>query len=44
MRQQPDCGGLPFVRLSEKRIGYLRRDVGAFLLARRVTVAGEVAA
>jgi hypothetical protein len=36
MRQREDRGGLPFVQLSPGRIGYLRRDVRAFLEARRV--------
>jgi hypothetical protein len=36
MRQRPDCGGLPFVQLSPGRIGYLWRDVKAYILARRV--------
>jgi hypothetical protein len=36
MRQRPDADGLPFVRLSQHRIGYVRRDVLAFLAARRV--------
>jgi predicted DNA-binding transcriptional regulator YafY len=36
MRQREDAGGLPFVMLSEHRVGYLWRDVRAFLAARRV--------
>jgi hypothetical protein len=36
MRQRDDCGGLPFVRLSSNRIGYVWVDVRAFLAARRV--------
>ena len=36
MRQRPNAGGLPYVQLSTNRIGYLRRDVHAFLAARRV--------
>ncbi|HUN43092.1 MAG TPA: hypothetical protein VMU81_22600 [Acetobacteraceae bacterium] len=40
MRKLADAGGLPFVRLSANRVGYVRRDVRAFLAARRV---GEVA-
>jgi hypothetical protein len=36
MRQRDDCGGLPYVRLSPGRLGYLRRDVRAFIVARRV--------
>jgi antitoxin component of RelBE/YafQ-DinJ toxin-antitoxin module len=36
MRQRQDAGGLPFVKLSAKRIGYRRADVRAFLVARRV--------
>jgi hypothetical protein len=36
MRQRPSADGLPFVRLSAHRIGYVRRDVLAFLAARRV--------
>lgn len=36
MRKLPDAGGLPFVRLSTRRIGYLRNDVEAFLAVRRV--------
>jgi hypothetical protein len=38
MRQSPDLGGLPFVRLSPKRIGYLWGDLKTYLEARRVTV------
>lgn len=36
MRQLPDQGGLPFVRLSPGRIGYFQRDVHAYLATRRV--------
>jgi hypothetical protein len=36
MRQLPDAGGLPFVQLSQGRIGYRSRDVTAYLVARRV--------
>ena len=36
MRQRESCGGLPFVQLSPGRIGYLRRDVRAYLAACRV--------
>jgi hypothetical protein len=36
MRQRPNAGGLPFVKLSPHRLGYLRRDLLAFLAARRV--------
>jgi hypothetical protein len=36
MRQLDDRGGLPFVQLSPGRIGYFRRDVLAYLAARRV--------
>jgi hypothetical protein len=36
MRQRPDADGLPFVKLSPNRIGYVRRDVLAFIAARRV--------
>jgi hypothetical protein len=36
MRQRPEAGGLPFVRLTAKRIGYRRGDVRAFIAARRV--------
>jgi hypothetical protein len=36
MRQRPGSDGLPFVQLSPNRIGYVRRDVLAFLAARRV--------
>lgn len=36
MRQSDGAGGLPFVRLSAGRIGYLRRDVHGYLLACRV--------
>ena len=39
MRKLADCGGLPFVRLSSARIGYLRSDVHDFLAARRVGAA-----
>jgi hypothetical protein len=35
MRQRPNCDGLPYVQLSSNRIGYVRRDVMAFLAARR---------
>jgi len=35
-RQQPGAGGLPFVQLSDKRIGYRLSDVLAFLNARTV--------
>jgi len=42
-RQEPDAGGLPFVKLSAHRIGYMRSDIMAFLAARRVgTVAGSI--
>jgi hypothetical protein len=36
MRQRPAADGLPFVKLSPNRIGYVRRDVLAFLAVRRV--------
>lgn len=36
MRRSPDAGGLPFVRLSQGRIGYRGRDIEAYLFARRV--------
>lgn len=36
MRQLDDCGGLPWVRVSPGRIGYMRRDIRAYLAARRV--------
>lgn len=36
MRQRDDRGGLPFVQLSPGRVGYLKADVQAYLLARRV--------
>ncbi len=36
MRQRDDTGGLPFVQLSPGRIGYSRRDVRAYVAARRV--------
>ncbi len=36
MRQRPDADGLPFVKLSPHRIGYVRSDVRAFLASRRV--------
>src|SRR5262249_10057268 len=36
MRRLPDAGGLPFVRLSQGRIGYRIRDLEAYLVARRV--------
>jgi hypothetical protein len=36
MRKLPDAGGLPFIRISAGRIGYLKRDLDAYLLARRV--------
>lgn len=35
-RRRADRNGLPYVQLSESRVGYLRRDVRAFLVARRV--------
>jgi hypothetical protein len=35
-RQQPRGDGLPFVRLSANRIGYMLSDVRAFLAAHRV--------
>ena len=38
MRQRPSADGLPFVKLSANRIGYIRRDVLAFLAARRVGI------
>jgi hypothetical protein len=34
-RQEPDGGDLPWVRLSERRIGYRRGDVRHYQLARR---------
>ena len=43
MRQQPNAGGLPYVQLSTNRIGYVRRDVLAFLAARRVGVLPQAA-
>jgi hypothetical protein len=36
VRQRDARGGLPFVQLSPGRIGYLRRDVDAYLAARRI--------
>lgn len=36
MRQCDGAGGLPFVQLSEGRVGYLRNDVLAYIAARRV--------
>ena len=36
MRQTPDAGGLPWVKISTQRIGYRRGDVEAFLASRRV--------
>lgn len=36
-RREPDCGGLPYVRLSTARIGYLQSDVHDYIAARRVT-------
>lgn len=42
MRKLADKGGLPFVKLSPGRIGYLRRDIIDYLAARRVgTLPGE---
>jgi len=38
MRQLSDRGGLPFIQLSQARIGYFRRDVLAYLSRRRVGV------
>jgi predicted DNA-binding transcriptional regulator AlpA len=43
MRQRSAADGLPFVKLSPNRIGYLRSDVQAFLAARRVGVLPEAA-
>ena len=43
MRQRPGADGLPFVQLSPNRIGYVRRDVMAFLAARRVGALPEAA-
>ena len=42
-RQRPKADGLPFVRLSQNRIGYRLGDVRAFLAARRVGSLPEVA-
>ena len=36
MRAQPDAGGLPFVAISPRRLGYRLGDVQAYLAARRV--------
>jgi hypothetical protein len=36
MRKRDDCGGLPYIQLSPGRIGYMRRDTCAYLIARRV--------
>lgn len=36
VRQRDDRGGLPFVQLSPGRIGYLRRDIDAYLAACRI--------
>jgi hypothetical protein len=36
MRQRQDAGGLPFVQLSAKRLGYRLGDIRAYLRARRV--------
>jgi len=47
MRQLEGCGGLPWVRVSPGRIGYMRRDIRAYLAARRVgalPVIGEMVA
>lgn len=44
MRQQQNAGGLPYVKISQNRIGYVRRDVLAFLAARRVGTLPETAA
>jgi hypothetical protein len=42
MRKLADKGGLPFVKLSPGRIGYLRRDIISYLATRRVgTLPGE---
>jgi hypothetical protein len=35
-RQRPQADGLPFVQLSQNRLGYRLGDVRAFLAARRV--------
>ena len=43
MRQRPNADGLPYVKLSPKRIGYIRRDLLAFLAARRVGVLPDAA-
>jgi predicted DNA-binding transcriptional regulator AlpA len=36
MRYRPNCGGLPYVKLSPGRIGYLRSDVETYLNECRV--------
>jgi predicted DNA-binding transcriptional regulator AlpA len=43
MRQRPDADGLPYVKLSPHRLGYVRRDVLAFLAMRRVGVLSKAA-
>jgi predicted DNA-binding transcriptional regulator AlpA len=43
MRNAPEAGGLPFVKLSPQRIGYIRDDVLAYLAARRVGKLPEAA-
>src|SRR4051812_34951075 len=35
MRQREGCDGLPWVQVTPGRIGYMRRDVRAYLIARR---------
>ncbi len=44
MRRRPQAAGLPFVKLSEGRLGYRRTDVEAFLRARRVGALPEAPA
>ena len=36
MRRRADCGGLPWVRLSAGRVGYMESDIENYLTARRV--------
>ena len=43
MRKRPAADGLPFVKLSPNRIGYVRRDILAFIAARRVGTLQEAA-
>jgi len=41
MRQREGCDGLPWVQITPGRLGYMRRDVRAYLVARRVGMLPE---